>query len=253
MSATPRDRRSTSASKASGSERLSNERGFGRRRSNKSVDDPENSRIKNILLKYLMDMKKDTVYIAKNVLAAARMDLNQRYLYDGSGQGVNPGVIYDEESPFKPMKSIQTQATSGAGRNQTFRFRVTRYAKPNTPSPPVTIEMPTTLAKITPGIPLPKKCRAYTTLRNNIIADNEEEMRYLPYFGENVAEDVIDELDLSEIFVDKTKLSAEDGRVMECKPPPNTYTPESNWPQMPPCMAYSWNNSSPKPVYRSMQ
>lgn len=221
MSATPRDQRSASASKASGAERPSNERGFGRRRLNKSADDdPENSRIRNILLKYLMDMKKDTVYMAKNVLAAARMDLNRRYLYGGSGQGVNPGVIYDEESPFKSMKSIQTQATSGAGRNQTFRFRVTRYTKPNTSLPPTTIEMPTTLAEVTPGIPIPKKCRAYTSLRNNIIADNEEDMRYLPYFGENVPEDVIDELDLSEIFVDKTKLSAEDGKAMECKPPP---------------------------------
>lgn len=208
-----------SASKVSNIEKYNNERGSGRRRPAKSSDDdPEKTRIKITLQKYLAEMKKDHVYVAKNVLAAARMDLNRQFIFRGNEQGDRPGVIYDEESPFKNMKGIETTATDGAQRANVFKFKVTRYTKPNTSAPPIHIEVPTVLATVAEGTPLPKKCRSYTTLRNNIVADNEEEMRYLPYFGEAADDDVLHELNLDELYIDKTKESADEGRIMECEP-----------------------------------
>jgi hypothetical protein len=219
MAGTPRERRSVSASKVSNIEKYNNERGSGRRRPAKSSDDdPEKTRIKITLQKYLAEMKKDHVYVAKNVLAAARMDLNRQFIFRGNEQGDRPGVIYDEESPFKNMKGIETTATDGAQRANVFKFKVTRYTKPNTSAPPIHIEVPTVLATVAEGTPLPKKCRSYTTLRNNIVADNEEEMRYLPYFGEAADDDVLHELNLDELYIDKTKESADEGRIMECEP-----------------------------------
>ncbi|KAA8903843.1 hypothetical protein FN846DRAFT_47049 [Sphaerosporella brunnea] len=154
-----------------------------------------------------MDMKKDHVYIAKNALAAARHDIESRTPH--------PGIIYDEVSPFKKMKSIQVEENQAPKGANGIRFRVKHITKPNTAAFQ-DIFIPTVLAKATPGIMVPRKCRHFTTLRNNILGENEEEMRYLPYFGEGAEDDVLDALELSDLFIDKTKSSIEDGRIMEC-------------------------------------
>lgn len=63
--------------------------------------------------------------------------------------------------------------------------------------------------------PLPKY-HAYLTLRNNILAEDDEVMRYFPYFGEDAAEnDDLAALNLEEAFVDKTKNAQEENMRAE--------------------------------------
>jgi hypothetical protein len=181
-------------------------------------DDPRAVGIRETLGRYLTDMKKDHVYIAKNVLAAARLDVDSRTPYMGNGKGGRPGIIYDDVSPFKKMKSIQVLESEAPRNIDGIRLKVKHITKPNT-STVREIFVPTVLSKVTPGVLVPRKCRHFTTLRNNILGENEEEMRYLPYFGEGAEEDVLEGLDLSDWFTDKTKSSVEDGKTMECKLP----------------------------------
>ena len=173
--------------------------------------DTQNSGIYAILQKYLTAMKKDHVYMARSVLAAARLDLNQQ---ERIRKEERPGVIYDEEDPFMDMARIDVPETE-AGRRDGVTFKVTFYKKANVATVNY-ICAPTTMSKVSPGTPLPRKCRNYTTLRNNILADNEEEMRYLPYFGEAADDDEFRKLHLEDLYIDKTNECAEEGRIMEC-------------------------------------
>lgn len=68
------------------------------------------------------------------------------------------------------------------------------------------------------GLPKMPKYHAYTTLRNNILAEDDEVMRYFPYFGEEAAEnDTLDTLNLEEAYVDRTKSMQEDNQRGESK------------------------------------
>jgi hypothetical protein len=183
---------------------------------NPFLDDPKAIQIQEVLSGFINDTKRDHVYIAKNVLAAARQDIDSRTPYMGNGQGGVKGIIYDDVSPFKKMKSIQVDESQAPKGVDGIRLKVKHITKPNTAAVKE-IFVPTVLAKVTPGILEPRKCRHFTTLRNNILGENEEEMRYLPYFGEGAEEDILEGLQLSELFVDKTKSSIEDGKNMERK------------------------------------
>jgi hypothetical protein len=178
------------------------------------LDDPRAVQVQEVLSGFLTDTKKDHVYIAKNALAAARQDIDSRTPYMGNGKGGVKGIIYDDVSPFKKMKPIQVDESQAPKGVHGIRLRVKHITKPNTAAVKE-IFVPTVLAKVTPGILEPRKCRHFTTLRTNILGENEEEMRYLPYFGEGAEEDILEGLQLSELFVDKTKSSVEDGKTME--------------------------------------
>jgi len=179
--------------------------------------DARSLEIKEILQRYLTDMKKDNVCLVKNVLAEARADLDSRSVYSSDGKGGHRNIIYDDVSPFKKMKSKQKLLRDvDVSKQEGFAFKVRHFTKPG-PSTLNEIYVPTVPCNVTPGTPLPRKCRAYTTLRSNIIADNQEEMRYLPYFGEDDSEkNPLTDLRLGELFVDKTA-SNQDAMNMECK------------------------------------
>jgi hypothetical protein len=176
-------------------------------------DSPERA----ILRRYLVEMKKDHVYIAKGILAAAQADLNQRKPFRGNGQGGRLGILYDEESPFKNIKrdevaivGKETEALQVEG----VRFDVVNYVKVNTTAQRKHIVYKPRLIKWPKDLPQPRRCRWYTTLRNNVIAENEEEMRYLPYFGEDTYD--MSDMQLEQLYVDKTKDVAYKGKDLEC-------------------------------------
>jgi hypothetical protein len=178
------------------------------------VSDVDEDRIRTVLSHYLINMRKDHAYMVKNALAAAKIESDRRSEFLGNGQGGRPGILYDEESPFNHMKNIAKKRQEEIPKNTNFvKFSVARYGS----SQRHDLFVPTVPIEVSPDTPAPRKCRAYTTLRNNVIGKNEEEMRYLPYFGETAEEDVLSKLGLENWFIDKTSEIKQDGRIKECR------------------------------------
>lgn len=97
---------------------------------------------------------------------------------------------------------------------------IQHYTKPGNPGPEVKLQVKGHIAPSpsVKGIPPLPKYHAYITLRNNILAEDDEVMRYFPYFGEDAADNnVIDMLNLEEAFVDKTKNAQEENMRAESK------------------------------------
>jgi len=217
MAGRPREKRSTSASRTVAGAGTSSKVKIRSKAASTPVSGRP-SEVKDILQRYLTAVKNDHVCLVKNVLAEARADLDSRSAYGSDGKGGHPNIIYDNVSPFSKMKSKQKPLRDANGSKQdVLAFKVRHFTKPGHSSTVNEIFVPTLPCKVTPGTPLPRKCRAYTTLRSNIIADNQEEMRYLPYFGEDDSEkNPLTDLHLGELFVDKTA-SNQDALSIECK------------------------------------
>lgn len=172
---------------------------------------------KATLQRYLLEMKKTHAYIVKSTLTAARLDLNARSVFQGNGVGGRPGIIYDEVSPFADMMGIEITATEAKDRKlEIGRFSVRHHGKLHSSSEHKLV-IPATVSATPEGLAQMPKYHSYTTLKNNILAEDDEVMRYFPYFGEDAEEEEINQLNLEETFVDRTKASAEDGKKNECK------------------------------------
>lgn len=161
-----------------------------------------------LLRKHLAEMQKTHAYIVKSALTAARLDLNARK--------PPAKVIYDRVSPFKDMKSIEiTSAEAKERKCDVGKFAVKYHGK----GVENKFLVPAAISVTPEGLAQMPKYHSYTTLRNNILADDDEVMRYFPYFGEDAEEEEINQLNLEDTFVDRTKASAEDGRRSECESP----------------------------------
>lgn len=161
---------------------------------------------RTLLKKHLTEMQKTHAYIVKSALTAARLDLNARKL--------PPNIIYDRVSPFKGMKSIEiTSAEAKERKCDVGKFAVKFHGK----GVENKFLVPAVISVTPKGLAQMPKYHSYTTLRNNILADDDEVMRYFPYFGEDAEEEEINQLNLEDTFVDRTKASAEDGRRSECE------------------------------------
>lgn len=161
-------------------------------------------------------MQKTHAYFVKSALTAARFDLDTRE--------PPPKVIYDRVSPFKDMKSIEiTSAEAKERKCDVGKFAV-KYHRKGVENK---ILVPAAISITPKGLAQMPKYHSYTTLRNNILADDDEVMRYFPYFGEDAEEDEINQLNLEDTFVDRTKASAEDGKRSECesRPSPSSLLP----------------------------
>lgn len=161
-----------------------------------------------LLRKHLAEMQRTHAYIVKSALTAARLDLNARK--------PPAKVIYDRVSPFKDMKSIEiTSAEAKERKCEVGKFAVKYHGK----GVENKFLVPAAISVTPEGLAQMPKYHSYTTLRNNILADDDEVMRYFPYFGEDAEEEEINQLNLEDTFVDRTKASAEDGRRSECESP----------------------------------
>lgn len=168
--------------------------------------DAQSARFEEILRNHIAEMKKTHAYVVRSTLTAARLDLNSRT--------PPPGIIYDETSPFEDMKSIEIAVTEAKDKRlDVGRFSVRVHGKAHSSSE-IKLVVPATISETPKTLAQMPKYHSYTTLRNNILADDDEIMRYFPYFGEDVEED---ELHLEDTFLDKTKSSAEEGKNSECK------------------------------------
>lgn len=153
-------------------------------------------------------MQKTHAYIVKSALTAARLDLNARARC--------PKVVYDSVSPFTDMKGIEISPTEAKERrNEVGRFTIRFHGKVSEQK----VVVPATMSVTPKDLAQMPKYHSYTTLRNNILAEDDEVMRYFPYFGEDAEEEEINQLNLEDTFVDRTKASAEDGVKNECNTP----------------------------------
>jgi len=176
---------------------------------------------KLLLQKHLLQMKKTHAYIARGSLTAARLDINARGYYDGSPGSGTPGISYDEVSPFADMGNIDITATEAKERKiDVGRLYIRHHSKPHALSehrlvlPAKVAETPKDLEKV-------PKYHSYTTLRNNILSDDDEIMRYYPYLGDEAGDDEINQLSAEETFIDRTRATAEEGKKDECMTPPD--------------------------------
>lgn len=179
--------------------------------------DAKSSASRSLLLRYLLDMKKIHAHIVRSSLTAARLDINAQSTYDGTPGSGNSSVSYDSQSPFADMPGIDTTVAEAKERGlDVGKFNVRYHNKPHAPSEyrlvvsAVVAETPKTLEKV-------PKYHSYTTLRNNILSDDDDVMRYYPYLGEDAGDEDINQLNLEETFVDRTRASAEEGKKNECK------------------------------------
>lgn len=184
-----------------------------RRPQRAAVPDAKSDETRALLRKHLAEMQKTHAYIVKSALTAARLDLNTRK--------PPAKVVYDRVSPFKDMKSIDiTPAEAKERKCDVGKFAVKYHGK----GVENKFLVPAAISVTPEGLAQMPKYHSYTTLRNNILADDDEVMRYFPYFGEDAEEEEINQLNLEETFVDRTKASAEDGRRSECELlPPSSY------------------------------
>lgn len=60
------------------------------------------------------------------------------------------------------------------------------------------------------------KYHEYTALKNNVLTEDHEELRYHPYFGEGEETDAA-ALNLEEAFIDKTKSASEENPMKESR------------------------------------
>lgn len=173
--------------------------------------------VKAVLHSYLSEMKEDHAYVVRNSLAAARLDINQRQVYKGNGIGGLPGIQYDDESPFKDMHSVAITTAKAAELkpNEIKKFTAFHYLKPHTASHHKLILKTAVLRSISPPPPEVPKYRCFTTLRKNISADNDENLRYLPYFGEDAQDEDSTRMELQELYVDKTAQTVREGHITE--------------------------------------
>lgn len=177
-----------------------------RRPQRAAVPDAKSDETRALLRKHLAEMQKTHAYIVKSALTAARLDLNSRK--------PPAKVVYDRVSPFKDMKSIEiTSAEAKERKCDVGKFAVKYHGK----GVENKFLVPAAISVTPEGLAQMPKYHSYTTLRNNILADDDEVMRYFPYFGEDAEEEEINQLNLEETFVDRTKASAEDGRRSECE------------------------------------
>lgn len=175
--------------------------------------------IKSLLHKYLKEMKEEHVYVVKSVLAAARLEMNQQPVFRGmDGQGI-PGVKYDNVSPFRNMRSIalDISVTEATQRTDIGRFSTKPHVRSNTTTPEQKLFVPITVGKTPDNIAAVPKYHSFTTLRNNILAEDDEVMHYHPYFGEEAADNDVQQLHLDETFVDRTKIAEIEGKKNECE------------------------------------
>ncbi|KAI5803899.1 hypothetical protein EDC01DRAFT_478286 [Geopyxis carbonaria] len=169
--------------------------------------------IANMLQNYITDMKRDQVYIVKNCLAAARHVMNKVPVYRGAESPGRPGILYDEVSPFKDMEALDVSQPTGP---DTIRLTAVHYPKTHTSSQHKLFLTPK-FAETPKHLPEIPKYRHYITLRANLVAENEENLRYYPYFGEEDAEsEAARQLRLEELFIDQTKKSSEVNQRLEC-------------------------------------
>ncbi|KAL7267775.1 hypothetical protein RUND412_009625 [Rhizina undulata] len=164
--------------------------------------------MKTSLQQHIAEMRKDHGYIVKNSLAAARLDMEQLYKPQN-----NPiGIGLDEVSPFSDMKSIEMETKPKDMDVEKFYVRV--FVRHHTWQNRF-CWVPVTVAKTPRSLNKVPKYHSYTTLRNNILAEDDEVMRYIPYFGEGCDDGDIDAMNFAEAFEDKTRLAAEEGKKVE--------------------------------------
>jgi len=178
--------------------------------------DARSAPCKLLLQKHLLQMKKTHAYIVRGSLTAARLDINARGYYDGTPGSGTPGISYDEVSPFTDMGNIDITATEAKERKiDVGRLYIRHHSKPHALSehrlvlPAKVAETPKDLEKV-------PKYHSYTTLRNNILSDDDEIMRYYPYLGDEAGDDEINQLSAEETFIDRTRATAEEGKKDEC-------------------------------------
>ncbi|RPA92541.1 hypothetical protein L873DRAFT_183359 [Choiromyces venosus 120613-1] len=169
-----------------------------------------------LLQKHLLQMKKTHAYIVRGSLTAARLDVNARGFYDGTPGSGTPGISYDEVSPFVGLGSIDITVTEARERKiDVGRFYIRHHSKPHALSEH-RLTIPTKVAETPKNLEKVPKYHSYTTLRNNILSDDDEIMRYYPYLGDEAGDDEINQLSAEETFIDRTRATAEEGKKDEC-------------------------------------
>ncbi|KAF8472725.1 hypothetical protein BDZ91DRAFT_760204 [Kalaharituber pfeilii] len=171
----------------------------------------DQQRMKAVIAKYQQILADEHAYIVIHALRAARYVVNNRY--SGSPEAEKRDMPAIDTIPASTAGTVLKEKDLTKG-----RFTVRNYSKANSSGTEIKLQVkghvaPSPSAK---GIPRLPKYHAYTTLRNNILAEDDEFMRYFPYFGEEIDEnDVFDMLNLEEAFVDRTKNAQEENMRAE--------------------------------------
>lgn len=146
--------------------------------------DDEEQRIYQALKKHLNESQEDHAYIVRYALMCARLDNDMIPPYEGKGIGGRPGIIYDDESPFKDMKPIANLPASATGKNvsQLSVFYSVGAGKMNGRT---ILRIPGIPMPIPEGLPPMPGHHWFSKLRRNITTEDDTIYRYIPYFGDN--------------------------------------------------------------------
>ncbi|KAG0644669.1 hypothetical protein HOY80DRAFT_996830 [Tuber brumale] len=178
--------------------------------------DAKSAPCRSLLQNHLLQMRKTHAYIVRACLTAARLDINALGFYDGTPGSGTTGISYDEVSPFTDMGSIDITATEAKERKiDVGRLYIRHHTKPHALSE-YRLVLPAKVAETPGDLEKVPKYHSYTTLRNNILSDDDEIMRYYPYLGDEAGDDEINQLSAEETFIDRTRATAEEGKKDEC-------------------------------------
>jgi hypothetical protein len=163
----------------------------------KQVDeDPQSAHIRRILIKYLAEIEMETYNMAKEEHRNAAIALATR-----------PKPIlnkFDLEDPFKDMKPISIEGARPSKGANFFNIKAIHKKRGE-----VFVTVPEVPAEVPTDTPMFVKGRAYTTLRRNLITEDEPELSYQPYTEEG-------DLNEEEEFK-KMEAQREESMRMECK------------------------------------
>lgn len=188
--------------------------------------DPELvERVRTLLKSYLAELESEHSYVVRNDIRMAMQAVK--------ASGVR---VVDKVSPFKNVKpiSVRTRGDLQKGQYTGLSIRVSHLIQVYIWSSELTFEqrfsgiknaksefklfVPKKVA-ISPtssnGIPPVPAFHEYTSLRGNIMAEDDEEMRYCPYIGEDGQKSEELSYELGEAYVDKTRSASDDAKQTE--------------------------------------